>query len=143
MKTNEPIPSVVAIPEEKRLARRARAGDADAFIELYDVYSDDLYRYIYFRVLSDVAAEAITSQVFRHAWDHLESQRKGGLSFAGWLYEIARNQVLIYYRVNLHSQEFEIRNLLAAADYRLNQEARDRLPGDAWSHHLRLLTGDI
>ncbi len=145
MKSGEPIPNVVAIPEESRLVRRARRGESDAFIALYDVYGDDLYRYVYFRVLSDVAAEAITSQVFRHAWDHMEGFRlkRKGLSFVEWIYEIARNQVLIYYKVNLRSDTFDTRSLLAAADYRLNQEAHEWSPGEAWGNHLRLLTGNI
>lgn len=145
MKSDGLMPNALAIPEESRLVRRAKAGDADAFIALYDVYGDELFRYIYFRVLSDVAAEAITSQVFRHAWDHIENfrVRRQGLSFVGWIYEIARNQVLIYYRVNLRSDEFDIRSLLAAADYRLNQEAQNWSPAETWGNHLRLLTGDI
>ncbi len=145
METDELIPNVVAIPEEGRLLRRAKLGEADAFVALYDVYGDNLYRYIYFRVLSDVAAEAITSQVFRHAWDHIGefSVRGKGLSFVAWLYEIARNQVLIYYKVNFRSDAFDARSLLAAADYRLSQEAQDWSPGEAWGNHLRLLTGNI
>ena len=145
MKSDEAIPNVDAIPEEARLVRRARSGDPDAFLALHDVYGDNLYRYVYFRVLSDVAAEAITSQVFRHAWDHIEGFRlkRNGPCFVDWLYEIARNQVLIYYKVNLRSDSFDTRSLLAAADYRLNQEAREWSPGEAWGNHLRLLTGNI
>jgi DNA-directed RNA polymerase specialized sigma24 family protein len=143
MKPNELTPNVEPIPEEGRLVGRAKSGEIDAFIELYDVYSDDLYRYIYFRVLSDVAAEAITSQVFRHAWDHLRAYRKKRSSFVGWIYDIARTQVIVYYKVNLKTDAFDIRMLLAAPDYRLNQEAQDWSPGEAWGNHLQLLTGDI
>ena len=145
MKPDEVIPNVIPIPEESRLVGRARSGDADAFIALYDVYGDELYRYIYFRVLSDVAAEAITSQVFRHAWDHMDGfrLRRKGPFFIEWIYEIARNQVLIYYKVNFRSDTFDIRSLLAAADYRLNQEAQDWSPAETWGNHLRLLTGNI
>ena len=143
MQSDEIIPNVKAVPEENRLVRRAKAGDADAFMELFDVYADDLYRYAYFRVLSDVAAEAITSQVFRHAWDHLDAYRQRVSSFVAWIYEIARNQVIIYYKVNLRTNAFDTRSLLAAPDYRLNEEADAPAPGEAWGIHLRLLTGDI
>ncbi len=143
MDPTEIIPNVAAIPEEKRLVRQAKAGNADAFVALYDSYSDDLYRYVFFRVLSDVAAEAIISQVFRHAWSHLDSYRKRDSSFAAWLYRIARNQVLVYYKVNLRSDAFDIRTMVAAADYRLNQEAQERSPGESWGNCLVLLTDDI
>ncbi len=145
MMSDELIPTVEAIPEEGRLVRRAKAGDSDAFLALFDIYGDELFRYIYFRVLSDVAAEAITSQVFRHAWDHIEEfrLRRKGLSFVGWIYEIAHTQVLIYYKVNLRSDAFDIRSLLAAADYRLTQETQEWSPAETWGNHLRLLTGNI
>jgi DNA-directed RNA polymerase specialized sigma24 family protein len=143
MDSDRIMPSLQAIPEERQLVRRAKAGDADAFIELYDVYSDDLYRYVYFRVLSDVAAEAITSQVFRHAWDHLESLGERRSSFIRWVYEIASTQLLIYYKVNLRIDAFDNRFLLASVHDRLNDEVQEQSPGEAPGIRLRLLTGDI
>jgi DNA-directed RNA polymerase specialized sigma24 family protein len=143
MKSYDLIPNVEAVPEEGRLLYRARSGEADAFVQLYDVYGDDVFRYVYFRVLSDVAAEAITAQVFRQAWDNLDSQENTGLSFAAWIYAIARNQVLTYYNVNLRSDAFNPGPLLAAADYHLNHETQDLSSAESWSSHLKLLTGDF
>src|SRR5512138_1280889 len=108
MDTNELIPFVEPIPEESSLVRRASSGEVDAFIHLFEAYGDDLYRYVYFRVLSDVAAEAITSQVFRHTWDNLEQSLQKGKSFVAWIYELARNQVIVYYTANLRSHDFDI-----------------------------------
>ncbi|HEX8993573.1 MAG TPA: sigma factor [Anaerolineales bacterium] len=142
MKSDDVIPNIEAVPEEGRLMRRARSGEADAFVQLYDVYGDNVYRYVYFRVLSDVAAEAITAQVFRYAWDNLESQKKTGLTFAAWIYSIARNQVLTYYHVNLRSDAFNLRDQLAAADYQMRQGSQGWSPGESWGNHLKLLAGD-
>ena len=142
MVSSELTPNVKAIPEESRLLRRARFGETDAFMQLYDVYGDDVFRYVYFRVLSDVAAEAITAQVFRNAWDNLEGQRKTGLSFAAWIYSIARNQVLIYYQVNLRSDTFNLQAQLDAADYQLDHKTQSGTPAESWGNHLKLLSGD-
>ncbi len=143
MDTNELIPFVEPVPEESVLVRRASSGEVDAFIQLFEAYGDDLYRYVYFRVLSDVAAEAITSQVFRHAWDNLAHSPRKGTTFADWIYELARNQVIVYYTANLRSREFNFSSLLSAADYRLDQEVPDWTARESWGSHLRLLTGDI
>jgi DNA-directed RNA polymerase specialized sigma24 family protein len=52
------------------LAERSRAGDADAFAELYHRYLTPVYRFIFRRVGGDVAAaEDLTFQVFLEAFD--------------------------------------------------------------------------
>jgi DNA-directed RNA polymerase specialized sigma24 family protein len=142
MNSSDVIPHLEAIPEERRLVRRARAGDPDAFVQLYDAYGDDLYRYVYFRVMSDVAAEGITSHVFRYAWEHLQSKQSKHLTFVAWIYQIARYQVLLYYKANLRTRAFDIGFLSVAADYGLTQDAQDHFNIEAWNHHLRLLAAD-
>ena len=138
MNSAEIVPHVDAVPEDSRLARRAKAGDADAFIHLFDAYSDDIYRYIYFRVMNDVAAEAITSHVFRYAWEHLDSYPKGS-SFVTWIYKIVRNQVIVYYNTNIRNRSFHVGFLSVAADYGLHTEPHDWASEEAWRNHLRLL----
>ena len=125
MNSNGVNPNIEALPEERRLVRQARSGDTDAFVQLYDAYGDDVYRYIYFRVINDVAAEGITSHVFRYAWEHLESYQKNESSFITWIYKIARNHVIDYYKVNIKPPALDIGSLLVAADYGLNTEGQD------------------
>lgn len=140
--SSDVIPHLEAIPEERRLVRRARAGDPDAFVQLYDAYGDDVYRYVYFRVMSDVAAEGITSHVFRYAWEHLQGKQSKNRTFVAWIYQIARYQVLLYYKANLRTRAFDIGFLSVAADYGLTQDAQDHFNIEAWTHHLRLLAAD-
>ncbi|HTO99733.1 MAG TPA: sigma factor, partial [Anaerolineales bacterium] len=142
MKSSDTVPSMEAIREEGVLVRRAKAGDADAFLELYDAYGDDLYRYVYFRVMNDVAAEAITAHVFGHAWDRLDDHRKRASSFVRWLYSIARNQLVLYYRLNVDAKALGIGCLPAAVDYSLSTDGNDWTNREAWSGHLRLLAAE-
>ena len=135
-------PYLAAIPEESRLVRRAKSGNADAFLQLYDAYGDDVYRYIYFRVINDVAAESITSHVFRYAWEHLDSYQKDGSSFLAWIYKIVRNQVIDYYKANINTHTFDVGFLSAAADYGLDKAGQDLFNPEAWHNHLRLVTAD-
>jgi len=86
-----------AVDNESSLVRRAKAGNAEAFAELYDAYMERVYRYVYYRVSDRQTAEDITSQVFLRAWEHIRKYRLDG-SFLAWLYTIARNAVIDNYR---------------------------------------------
>ncbi|MBI1877094.1 MAG: sigma-70 family RNA polymerase sigma factor [Chloroflexi bacterium] len=83
---------------ESDLIQRAVSGDPDAFATLYDAYVEQIYRFVYFRVGDEQTAEDLTSQVFLKAWDKLSSYQIRGLPFSAWLFRIARNNVIDYYR---------------------------------------------
>jgi len=80
------------------LVRRAIAGDADAFGQLYLDHLDAIYRYIYFRVGDAHEAEDLTEQVFLKAWEALPGYRQRGNPFASWIYRIAHNLVIDHHR---------------------------------------------
>lgn len=83
---------------ESDLIQRAISGDPDAFATLYDIYVEPIYRFIFFRVGDEPTAEDLTSQVFIKAWDNLSSYQMRGLPFSAWLFRIARNSIIDYYR---------------------------------------------
>jgi RNA polymerase sigma-70 factor (ECF subfamily) len=59
--------------------------------------SKKIYRFIYFRVSHKEVAEDLAEEVFIKAFAGL-SKLQDTRSFEGWLYQIARNQVIDYYR---------------------------------------------
>jgi RNA polymerase sigma-70 factor, ECF subfamily len=83
---------------EADLVQQACAGDSEAFGRLYERSVDRVYRYIYFRVTEDATAEDLTSKVFLKAWESLPRFRAGKSPFIAWLYTIAHNAVIDYYR---------------------------------------------
>jgi RNA polymerase sigma-70 factor (ECF subfamily) len=87
-------------PEEFRLIHEAKSGEANAFVELYDVYVERVYRYIHFLVPTNGIAEGLTFQVFLKAWEQLGRYQIFGSSFVVWLYSIARNQVIAYHNTH-------------------------------------------
>jgi len=94
MKKQEPDKEKV-----EELVLRAQRGDTDAFGELYDLYVDGIYRYIYFRVDREEALD-MTENVFLKVWENLKSYRKvNNKFFSSWLYRIAHNIVVDYYRM--------------------------------------------
>lgn len=84
-------------PNESRLTARARQGDREAFGDLYELYLDELYRYVFYRVNHRLDAEDLTEQVFLKAWEKL-SHFRGEIPFRSWLYRIAHNTVIDHYR---------------------------------------------
>ena len=85
---------------EQQLVERACAGDRDAFGQLYEATFDRIYRYIFFRVTRDEAAEDLASKVYLKAWESLPRFQSSNAPFIAWLYTIAHNAVVDYYRTN-------------------------------------------
>jgi len=108
------------LPDETVLVHQAKSGNAEAFGELYDAYVERVYRYIYFRVTDDQTTEDLTSQVFLKAWEHLDRYKPGGSPFIAWLYTIARNAVIDFYRTRKQTVPLEEVGALA-----LEEEALD------------------
>ena len=73
------------------LVELARAGDGEAFGQLYDHYHVSVYRFIYYRVGSVSQAEDLTSETFFKALRSMSSFRWQGKDFGAWLMTIARN----------------------------------------------------
>lgn len=79
------------------LLEDAKSGKDSAFSKLYELYFDKIYRFAYFRVSHKEIAEDITEEVFIRAFTSLSSLDKAS-SFESWLYQIARNRIIDYYR---------------------------------------------
>jgi RNA polymerase sigma-70 factor, ECF subfamily len=101
---------------EEELIRRARTGDGEAFGELYERLADRIYRYIYFRVTDEEMAEDLTSRVFLKAWEHLPSYKNSTSPFIAWLYTIAHNMLIDYYRVNRPTAPLDEIEIMAGDD---------------------------
>lgn len=78
---------------EKMLVRRAKAGDAEAFASLYEIYINSIYRYVYYQIDHIEQAQDLTEQVFLTAWQTLPGYQDRGNPFSSWLYHIAHYMV--------------------------------------------------
>lgn len=72
--------------------------DPANFAPLYDKYFDQIYRYVYRRVSNPDVAHDLVSQTFYDALAHIQSYEWRGFAFSAWLYKIAHNNVLKWYR---------------------------------------------
>lgn len=86
------------VMDEVTLIHLSQKGDREMFAHLYDAYNERIYRYVYHRVDDDMLAEDITSQIFLKVWEKLSTYRTGQAPFLAWIYRIAHNTVIDYYR---------------------------------------------
>ncbi len=84
--------------EEQSLIKKAQAGNSAAFGRLYDRYLPSIYRFVFIRVGRKQDAEDISQQVFTSAWQNIDGFEFKGYPFSSWIYRIASNAVIDYYR---------------------------------------------
>jgi RNA polymerase sigma-70 factor (ECF subfamily) len=86
------------LEDEEKLIEQAKSGDSRSFADLYDHYLPPIYRFIYMKVSHREEAEDLTHEIFLSAWQNLDRYRSRGFPFSSWLYQIARNRVIDFYR---------------------------------------------
>ena len=84
---------------ENFLYTKIKQKDKESFMKAYDLYVDDIYRFISFKVKTKEEAEDISSQVFLKVWNHIrENSVKEFKTLRALLYTTARNAVIDHYR---------------------------------------------
>src|SRR3989338_8867041 len=87
--------------EEKLLLYKIKKNDQAAFIKAYDLYVDQMYLFIYFKVGNREEAEDLCSSVFLKTWNYiLENSLRDHKTLKALLYKIARNLIIDHYRKN-------------------------------------------
>ena len=83
---------------EESLVRRAQQHDQEALAQLYEEHFNKIYRYVTIRIGNEMEAEDVTQQVFLNTLQSISSFQWRGISFSAWLFRIAHNQVVDYFR---------------------------------------------
>ncbi|MBD3327755.1 sigma-70 family RNA polymerase sigma factor [Candidatus Peregrinibacteria bacterium] len=83
--------------KDKKLVELAKQ-DSKHFGSLYDKYFDRIYKYVFRRVSDKETVHDLVSQTFFDALTHMQSYEYRGYPFSTWLYKIAHNNVLKWYR---------------------------------------------
>lgn len=93
-------------PEQAQsLVAAAQSGDMEAFGELYRIYRDTVFRYVYYRVSSRALAEDLTSETFVRALRRITTFSWQGRDFGAWLVTIARNLIADHFKSSRHRVE--------------------------------------
>lgn len=100
---------------EAELVERAKTND-QAFKELYDKYFPRIYQFILKRVSHQETAEDLMSETFMKAFTNLQKYEFKGYTFGAWLYRIAGNVVIDYYRKEYKYKMVDIEDYERIAD---------------------------
>ena len=109
----------------QNLVSKAQSADAEAFGQLYDLYSRKVYNFLYSKLQHKPTAEDLMHTVFLKAWTNLRSYypRKSA-KFSTWLFQIANFTLIDHWRTRKATTELtEIENLSQfALDPKLYEE---------------------
>lgn len=83
---------------EKFIFSRIKSQDKDAFAAAYDMYVEQIYRFIYFKIGNKEEAEDLTSSVFLKTWNYIKDSEIKEKTLKALIYKIARNAIIDEYR---------------------------------------------
>lgn len=108
------------LEQERKLVEEAKK-NPEKFGILYDTYFDQIYRYVYRRVSNQDTANDLVSDTFYDALNNLKKYEWRGYAFSCWLYKIAHNNVLKWYRENSKFPTTELEKGKEIKDLSANQ----------------------
>lgn len=118
------MPDGTELEKEKKLIEAAQQ-DPDNFVALYDKYVDQIYRYVYRRAGNDKdVTHDLVSQTFLDALSHIGKFTWQGYPFSSWLYKIAHNNVIKWYRKAGRSRYVPIEEARTVSDQTQNQKEK-------------------
>jgi RNA polymerase sigma factor (sigma-70 family) len=83
---------------EKELIQKCQQGRLEEFDKLYLLYFEKIYSFVYYKTMHKQIAQDITSETFLKALEGIKGFKTEKGSFSAWIYRIARNNVIDYYR---------------------------------------------
>jgi len=103
------------LENEAEIVERAKKDD-QAFEILYNFYFPKIYGYIFKRVGSFDIAEDLVSTIFLKVFTNLNKYKYKGYSFSVWIYRIATNNLIDYYRKSNQRKEVNIDDIKELED---------------------------
>ncbi len=115
---------------ERCLVEKAKRQDKEAIAQIYSLYVDKIFKYIFYKVGNKAEAEDLTEQVFIKAIEALPRFSWKNVPVSAWLFSIARNQVIDHYRSKGREVEIDIEKASLLED----------IAGDPYASALTALT---
>lgn len=127
--------------KEEALIRQANRGDGEAFTRLYDMYMERVYRYVSYRVGIVADVEDLTQEVFLRAWNSIRGYQPRK-PFLAWLFTIAHNLVIDYYRKKGRQLEVTLDDLPLSTGGAEDPEMEEMVDRDTVRRMIANLSGD-
>lgn len=117
---------ITPMSEEQRLLQLAAQLDTRALAEIYDTYSSGIYRYAMRRLGDGTISEDCVAETFARFLKALQERRGPREHLQAYLYRIAHNWIVDFYRHN--EQAFELSETL---------RSEGDIPEEAAAKHIR------
>jgi RNA polymerase sigma-70 factor (ECF subfamily) len=109
-------PVVSHLPDERKLVKRAKAGDMGAYDELVRLYQERIYATIYHMTSNHEDANDLAQETFIKAYQALKSF-KGDSSFFTWVYRIAVNKTINFLKQRKNKTHMSLNDLDLNAEH--------------------------
>jgi len=124
------------------LIQRAQQGDPAAVGFIFQQHYQQIFRYLFYKVGGIEAAEDLTSEVFVRMMRGLTEYRHQGGSIQAWLFQIARNLSVDYFRSESHRNTTYLDDTLPAKNEDVETEVDRRLTSAELSQAISELPDD-
>lgn len=115
--------------EDLKIIEKCLDWNLSYFWKIYERYLDKIYRFVYLKTSNKEVAEDIVSDVFMSALNNINSfniDEKSSVSC--WLYRIANNKVIDYYRTNKETWDiWDYLDMCINFDISKNIDDKDKL----------------
>lgn len=117
----------LAKADEKQGELETRRFDRKSLTAIYDEYQPLVYGYIYRRTGEVEIARDLTTEVFHRFLKALQQGNEPSVSLRAWLYRVAHNIVVDYYRRREHRQHLVLDEEVCASGDELDQAVERKL----------------
>jgi len=124
------------------LLQQAKRGNRQALAAIYDAFQPPLYRYVYRQVDSQETARDLTAEVFHRFLQSLQKGNGPDQYLQAWLYRVAHNTIVDYYRRQQHRHHLPLLEQFVAADDDPVHLAELHIAADRVRRSMRQLTPD-
>jgi RNA polymerase sigma-70 factor (ECF subfamily) len=125
-------------PKELAAIEACQAGMLGRFDDLYQLYAEKIYRFVYFKTFHRETAEDVTSDVFMKVLERIRQFDASRGTFSAWIYRIARNTVIDHYRTSHPAEDIED-GWMVSSSMSIERDAEARAVLEKVQDALRLL----
>ncbi len=109
------------------IIENCQKGRAEKFAYIYDAFIEKIYKFIYYKTGHRETAEDLTSQTFFKALEKIDTFKIHD-NFSAWLYRIARNLVIDYYRTKKNNNDIDdVWDLSSKEDLELDIDNKNKI----------------